>query len=165
MPQHAETRRMPYTPAQVYALVADIGRYADFLPWVQGMRIQKTEGNVITADMIVGFKMVRERFTSRVTLTPETQVHVDYLSGPLKYLHNDWVFRPAPGGACDIDFSVDFEFKNKMFERLAGMFFHDALRRMVGAFEARAAAIYGAPALPDSGSASGISSSSATSAA
>lgn len=143
MPHHAETRRLPYTPAQVYALVADIGRYAEFLPWVQGMRIQKTEGNVITADMIVGFKMVRERFTSQVTLTPETRVHVDYLSGPLKYLHNDWVFRPAPGGACDIDFSVDFEFKNKMFERLAGMFFHDALRRMVGAFESRAAAIYG----------------------
>ena len=161
MPHHAETRRLPYTPAQVYALVADIGRYAEFLPWVQGMRIQKTEGNVITADMIVGFKMVRERFTSQVTLTPETRVHVDYLSGPLKYLHNDWVFRPAPGGACDIDFSVDFEFKNKMFERLAGMFFHDALRRMVGAFESRAAAIYGVSVATNPG----IDSSSAASAA
>ena len=161
MPHHAETRRLPYTPAQVYALVADIGRYAEFLPWVQGMRILKTEGNVVTADMIVGFKMVRERFTSRVTLSPETRVHVDYLSGPLKYLHNDWVFRPAPDGACDIDFSVDFEFRNRMFERLAGMFFHDAFRRMVGAFEARAAAIYGVPTPV----ASGISSSSATSAA
>ena len=161
MPHHAETRRLPYTPAQVYALVADIGRYAEFLPWVQGMRIQKTEGNVITADMIVGFKMVRERFTSQVTLTPETRVHVDYLSGPLKYLHNDWVFRPAPGGACDIDFSVDFEFKNKMFERLAGMFFHDALRRMVGAFESRAAAIYGVSVAANQG----IDSSSAASAA
>ena len=161
MPHHAETRRLPYTPAQVYALVADIGRYAEFLPWVQGMRIQKTEGNVITADMIVGFKMVRERFTSQVTLTPETRVHVDYLSGPLKYLHNDWVFRPAPGGACDIDFSVDFEFKNKMFERLAGMFFHDALRRMVGAFESRAAAIYGVAVATNPG----IDSPSAASAA
>ncbi len=161
MPHHAETRRLPYTPAQVYALVADIGRYAEFLPWVQGMRILKTDGDVVTADMIVGFKMVRERFTSRVTLTPETGVHVDYLSGPLKYLHNDWVFRSAVNGACDIDFSVDFEFKNKMFERLAGMFFHDALRRMVGAFETRAAAIYGVP----SPALSGISSSSATSAA
>jgi len=161
MPHHAETRRLPYTPAQVYALVADIGRYAEFLPWVQGMRILKTDGDVVTADMIVGFKMVRERFTSRVTLTPETRVHVDYLSGPLKYLHNDWVFRPAVNGACDIDFSVDFEFKNKMFERLAGMFFHDALRRMVGAFETRAATIYGVP----SPALSGISSSSATSAA
>jgi coenzyme Q-binding protein COQ10 len=159
MPKHAETRRLPYTPEQMFALVADIGRYAEFLPWVQAMRIQKVEGNVITADMIVGFKMVRERFTSRVTLTPATKVHVDYISGPLKYLKNDWIFRPAPDGACDVDFSVDFEFKNKMFERLAGMFFHEAFRRMVASFEARAAQIYGAS------SATGISSSSATSAA
>jgi coenzyme Q-binding protein COQ10 len=157
MPHHAETRRLPYTPEQMFALVADIGRYAEFLPWVQAMRIQKVEGNVVTADMIVGFKMVRERFTSRVTLTPHSKVHVDYISGPLKYLKNDWIFRSAPDGACDIDFSVDFEFKNRMFERLAGMFFHEAFRRMVASFESRAAAVYGA--------ASGISSSSATSAA
>jgi coenzyme Q-binding protein COQ10 len=159
MPQHAETRRLPYTPEQMFALVADIGRYAEFLPWVQAMRIQKVEGDVVTADMIVGFKMVRERFTSRVTLTPHEKVHVDYISGPLKYLKNEWIFRAAPGGACDIDFSVDFEFKNKMFERLAGMFFHEAFRRMVASFEARAAAVYCAA------SASGISNSSATSAA
>jgi coenzyme Q-binding protein COQ10 len=158
MPKHAETRRLPYTPEQMFALVADISRYAEFLPWVQAMRIRSVEGNVVTADMIVGFKMVRERFTSRVTLTPASQVHVDYISGPLKYLHNDWFFRAAPEGACDIDFSVDFEFRNKMFERLAGMFFHEAFRRMVASFEARAAAVYGA-------SAAGISSSSATSAA
>ena len=161
MPRHIETRHLSYTPEQMFDLVADIGRYAEFLPWVQAMRIQSTEGNVVTADMIVGFKMVRERFTSRVTLTPSSKVHVDYVSGPLKYLNNDWIFRSAPGG-CDIDFSVDFEFRNKMFERLAGMFFAEAFRRMVGAFETRAAAVYGAAvAVP----AVGISSSSATSAA
>ena len=158
MPHHAETRYLPYSADQMFALVADIGRYAEFLPWVQAMRIHKVEGDVVTADMIVGFKMVRERFTSRVTLTPSTKVHVDYISGPLKYLKNDWLFRDAPGG-CEIDFSVDFEFRNKMFERLAGMFFHEAFRRMVSAFEARAAAVYGAS------SATGISSSSATNAA
>jgi coenzyme Q-binding protein COQ10 len=158
MPHHAETRHLPYTPDQMFALVADIARYPEFLPWVQATRILKTEGDVVTADMIVGFKMVRERFTSRVTLTPATKVHVDYISGPLKYLKNDWIFRLAPNG-CDIDFSVDFEFKNKMFERLAGMFFHEAFRRMVSAFETRAAAIYGAS------SGTGINSSSATSAA
>jgi coenzyme Q-binding protein COQ10 len=159
MPQHAETRRLPYTPEQMFALVADIGRYAEFLPWVQAMRIRSVEGNIVTADMIVGFKMVRERFTSRVTLTPHSKVHVDYISGPLKYLKNDWIFRAAPDGACDIDFSVDFEFKNKMFERLAGMFFQEAFRRMVASFEARAAAVY------STSSATGINSSSATSAA
>jgi coenzyme Q-binding protein COQ10 len=72
-------------------------------------------------------------------------VHVDYIEGPLKYLKNDWRFRTAPGG-CEIDFSVDFEFRNKMFERLAGLFFGEAFKRMVGAFESRAAAVYGASA-------------------
>lgn len=146
----------------MFDLVADIGRYAEFLPWVQAMRIRSHEGNVVTADMVVGFKMVRERFTSRVTLDRPNSVHVDYISGPLKYLTNDWLFRPASDGGCEIDFSVDFEFKNKMFERLAGMFFHEAFKRMVSAFETRAAAVYGAPTLA---AVSGISSSSATNAA
>ena len=131
----------------MFDLVADIGRYAEFLPWVQAMRIRSPErdspGNIVTADMVVGFKMVRERFTSRVTLDRPHSVNVDYISGPLKYLKNDWQFRAAADGGCDIDFHVDFEFRNKMFERLAGMFFHEAFRRMVGAFETRAAAIYG----------------------
>ncbi|MBC7505652.1 MAG: type II toxin-antitoxin system RatA family toxin [Sandarakinorhabdus sp.] len=116
--------------------------------------------------MVVGFKMVRERFTSQVTLDRPARVHVDYISGPLKYLKNDWVFKAAANGGCDVDFSVDFEFNNRMFERLAGMFFSEAFRRMVGAFEARAVTVYGAPvALPVASPASGINSSSATSAA
>jgi coenzyme Q-binding protein COQ10 len=143
MPRHAETRRLAWSQEQMFDLVADIARYDEFLPWVQGMRIRSREGNVVTADMVVGFKMVRERFTSRVTLDRPNGVNVDYISGPLKYLKNDWQFRAAPGGGCDIDFHVDFEFRNKMFERLAGMFFHEAFRRMVGAFETRAAAVYG----------------------
>lgn len=161
MPRHAETRRLPYTPEQVFDLVADIGRYPEFLPWVQAMRIQGREGDVVTADMIVGFRMVRERFTSRVALDRPRAIRVDYISGPLKYLKNDWAFRTAPGGACDVDFAVEFEFKSRMFESLAGLFFGEALRRMVGAFEARATAIYGAPVAAPAG----ISSSSATSAA
>ena len=144
MPRHAETRRLPYTPEQMFDLVADIGRYAEFLPWVQAMRIVSDTGTVVTADMIVGFKMVRERFTSRVTLDRPTHIHVDYLNGPLKYLKNDWTFRAAPGG-CEIDFLVDFEFRNRLFEALAGMFFGEAFKRMVGAFETRARAIYGPP--------------------
>jgi coenzyme Q-binding protein COQ10 len=147
MPRHAETRALAWSQTQMFDLVADVGRYAEFLPWVQGMRIRSHEGNVVTADMIVGFKMVRERFTSRVTLDRPHRIHVDYISGPLRYLKNDWVFRAAAGGGCEIDFSVDFEFRNKMFERLAGMFFHEAFRRMVASFEARAAAVYG-PATP-----------------
>ena len=145
MPRHSETRHLAWSQVQMFDLVADIGRYAEFLPWVQGMRIRSHDGTIVVADMVVGFKMVRERFTSRVTLDRPSQVHVDYISGPLKYLKNDWMFRPAADGGCEIDFSVDFEFRNKMFERLAGMFFHEAFKRMVGAFESRAAAVYGAP--------------------
>lgn len=163
MPRHRETRRLPWSAEQMFDLVADIGRYAEFLPWVQGMRVHARQGNVVTADMIVGFKMVREKFTSRVTLDRPRHVHVDYISGPLRYLKNDWTFRPAPGGGCEIDFSVDFEFRSRMFERLAGLFFAEAFNRMVAAFEARAAAVYGAPSV--AAPASGISSSSATSAA
>ncbi len=143
MPKHAETRRLPWSAEQMFDLVADIGRYAEFLPWVQAMRIHQTDGNVVTADMVVGFKMVRERFTSRVTLERPRHVHVDYIAGPLKYLKNDWHFRAAADGGCEIDFAVDFEFRSRMFERLAGMFFHEAFRRMVGAFESRAEAVYG----------------------
>ncbi|KPF77099.1 cyclase [alpha proteobacterium AAP81b] len=164
MPRHSETRVLPYTPEQVFDLVADIGRYPEFLPWVQAMRIRSATPALVTADMIVGFKMVRERFTSRVTLDRPGHIHVDYIDGPLKYLRNDWVFRGDPRG-CAVDFSVDFEFKSRMFERLAGLFFGEALKRMVGAFETRAAAIYSSDAGTGTAPASGISSSSATSAA
>lgn len=157
MPRHQETRFLPFTATQMFALVADIELYPQFLPWVQALRVKSREGNVVTADMVVGFKMVRERFTSRVTLEEPRRIVVQYLSGPLKHLLNDWTFRDVNGG-CEIDFLVDFEFQNRMFERLAGMFFGEALRRMVGAFEARAHALY------DDG-VSGRSSPSATSVA
>jgi coenzyme Q-binding protein COQ10 len=147
MPHHAETRYLPWSVEQVFDLVADIERYPAFLPWIQALRIVRREGDLVTADMVVGFKMVRERFTSRVTMTRPDRIHVDYIAGPLKFLNNDWTFRPAPDGGTLVDFNVDFEFKNRMFERLAGMFFHEALRRMVGAFETRAAVVYG-PASP-----------------
>ncbi len=157
MPRHSETRFLPFSNVQMFDLVADIERYPQFLPWVQALRVKSRTDDVVTADMVVGFKMVRERFTSRVTLAKPDRIAVEYLSGPLKYLKNDWTFRDVAGG-CEIDFLVDFEFQNRMFERLAGMFFGEALRRMVGAFETRAVALYGAGG-------AGISSSSATSAA
>ena len=147
MPRHAETRRLPWTPEQMFDLVADVEHYDEFLPWVQAMRMRSNDGKVIVADMVVGFKMVRERFTSRVVLDRPSRIDVDYIDGPLKYLKNAWQFRAVPGG-CEIDFSVDFEFRNRMFERLAGMFFGEAFKRMVGAFEARAAQVYGRDMVP-----------------
>ena len=142
MPRHSETRALPYSAEQMFDLVADIGRYDEFLPWVQATRIVGREGNVVTADLVVGFKMIRERFTSRVTLDRPGRIHVDYVSGPLRYLKNDWAFRDAAGG-CEIDFTVDFEFRSRLFEGLAGVFFGEAFRRMVASFEGRARVVYG----------------------
>ncbi len=144
MPRHSETRALPYSAEQMFDLVADIARYDEFLPWVQATRIVGREGNIVTADLVVGFKMIRERFTSRVTLDRPARIHVDYVSGPLRYLKNDWVFRAVPAG-CEIDFTVDFEFRSRLFEGIAGVFFGEAFRRMVASFEARARVVYGVP--------------------
>lgn len=155
VPRHRETRFLPYSSEQMFDLVADVGRYEEFLPWVVATRVKSRTATELVADMIVGFRMMRETFTSRVELDRPYQIGVDYLDGPLKYLHNDWRFEPASGGT-QVHFCVDFEFKQKLFERLAGAFFHEAFRRMVAAFEKRAAEIYGAsvPASSDSRSSS-----------
>jgi coenzyme Q-binding protein COQ10 len=158
MPKHHETRQLPYSPEQMFDLVADVGRYGEFLPWVSAIRVRSNSETRMVADMIVGFKGLRETFTSRVEKRRPEEIHVDYLDGPLKYLHNDWRFRPDDKGGTLVDFSVDFAFKNRVFEMLAGQVFDRALRKMIGAFEERAAALYGS-------SAEGISSSSAHNAA
>ena len=166
MPRHTETRHLPYSPEQMFDLVADVRRYAEFLPWVSAMRVRSDSETETVADMIVGFKGLRESFTSKVAKVRPEKIRVEYLDGPLKYLNNDWVFRPDGQGGTFVDFCVDFQFKNRMFEMLAGQVFDRALRKMIGAFEERAAALYGAESpvsSPDG--ASGISSSSAQSAA
>ena len=142
MPKHHETRHLPYTAEQMFALVADVRRYPEFLPWVIAMRVRQDGPAETLADMIVGFKGLRETFTSRVAKSAPDTIHVDYVDGPLKFLRNDWRFRPEPGG-CAVDFTVDFAFKNRVFEALAGQVFGVALRKMIGAFESRAAALYG----------------------
>ena len=161
MPRHSETRRLPYTPEQMFDLVADVRRYPEFLPWVAALRVRSDSSTATVADMIVGFKGVRESFTSKVEKQRPERITVDYVDGPLKYLRNDWRFDPAVDGQCDVGFCVDFQFKNRVFEMLAGQVFDVALRRMIGAFERRADALYGAA----SNVAPGISSESATSAA
>ena len=142
MPSHRETRHLPYSAEQMFDLVADVKRYPEFLPWVSAMRVRQDSSTETVADMIVGFKGLRESFTSRVEKKRPDRICVDYVDGPLKHLRNEWHFRPEPGG-CAIDFSVDFQFKNRVFEMLAGQVFGTALRRMIGAFETRAQALYG----------------------
>ncbi|MFY9350414.1 MAG: type II toxin-antitoxin system RatA family toxin [Sphingobium sp.] len=156
MPKHNETRHLPYTPTQMFDLVADVAAYPEFLPWVSAIRVRSNSETEMVADMIVGFKGISESFTSRVHKERPRHVRVDYLDGPLKHLHNEWEFRDDGQGGVLVDFEVEFQFKNRIFEMLAGQFFDKALRKMIGAFEARAAALYGA---------SGSSSSSAHSAA
>ncbi|MFZ3482351.1 type II toxin-antitoxin system RatA family toxin [Sphingomonas sp. 3-13AW] len=165
MPRHSETRQLPYTPDQMFQLVADVGRYGEFLPWVTATRVRSNSDAEMVADMIVGFKGLRETFTSKVTKERPGHIRVDYLDGPLKHLNNDWTFRPDGQGGTFVDFCVDFAFKNRVFELLAGQVFDRALRKMIGAFEERAAALYGAAGASSSSDGPGSSSSSAQSAA
>ena len=144
MPTHAEQRLLPYRPKQLFDLVADIERYPEFLPWCLGARVTRRDGNVIHADLIIGFRMIRERFKSRVTLDrPALRVDVAYLDKPFKYLHNHWIFEAMPGGQTRLDFFVDFEFRSALLSRLIGVLFNEAVRRMVAAFETRARQLYG----------------------
>jgi coenzyme Q-binding protein COQ10 len=144
MPIHRETRVLPYTSAQVYALVADVERYPEFLPWCLACRITKRESPTsFTADLAVGFKMVREQFSSRVTLKPGEAITIDYLEGPFAHLTNEWKFRKIPEGTA-VDFYLSFEFKSKLLQAVIGMLFEEAVHRMVSAFEKRAAKLYGA---------------------
>jgi coenzyme Q-binding protein COQ10 len=145
MPVHAEQRLLPYRPEQLFELVADIERYPEFLPWCLGARITRREETVIHADLIIGFRMIRERFKSRVTLDRAIhRIDVAYLDGPFKYLRNHWIFEPMPGGATRLDFFVDFEFRSALLSKLIGVLFNEAVRRMVAAFEGRARQLYGA---------------------
>lgn len=149
MPAHSETKRLPYTPQQMYDLVADVADYPAFLPWTAAARIRSRtpqgDHEVMLADLVISFKVFREKFGSRVTLWPEKmQIETAYIDGPFKYLESTWRFAPAEGG-CDVQFEVDFEFRNRLLQGAAGMFFNEAMQRVVRAFERRAAELYSQP--------------------
>jgi coenzyme Q-binding protein COQ10 len=148
MKVHTEQKILPFKPDEIFELVGDVAKYPEFLPWCTGARIrekQKTStGETMIADLMIGFKMVRERFTSRVVLDRPRRIDVAYTEGPLKYLNNHWTFTDLPGGGCEIDFFVDFEFRSMILQKIIGVLFNEAVRRMVSAFETRARQIYGA---------------------
>ena len=143
MPGIRETRRLPYSAEQMFDLVADVGRYGEFLPWVIATRVRSNSETEMVADMVVGFKAIRESFTSRVQKDRPREIAVRYIDGPLSDLDNVWTFREIDASTCEIDFFVDFTFKNRLFEKIAGQYFDKAFRKMVEAFEKRAAALYG----------------------
>lgn len=153
MPGIHEVRRLPYSAEQMFDLVADVAHYPEFLPWIVATRVRSDNEQEMVADMLVGFKAIREKFTSRVNKTRPTQIKVHYVDGPLRDLDNIWRFEAVDDHSCDVDFRVDFTFRNPLFEKMAGQYFDRAFRKMVAAFEERADKLYG------------NSSSSATSAA
>jgi len=163
MPRHTETRSLPYTPEQMFDLVADVKSYPEFLPWVAAVRIRSNSDTLMVADLVVGFRAIKETFASRVVKHRPADLKVDYIEGPLKYLTNSWKFGADGRGGTDIDFCVDFAFRSRIFEALAGQMFDRALRRMIGAFEERAHQLYGEGT--SSAGAAGISISSAHKAA
>lgn len=147
MPSHSETRTLPYTAAQMYALVGDVASYPDFLPWTAAARIKSREPvgdtEVVVADLVISFKVFRERFSSKVTMVPADQrIETEYLDGPFKFLRSTWRFSDVDGG-CEVNFFVEFEFKSRILQGAAGMFFNEAMQRVVRAFEARAKVLHG----------------------
>lgn len=148
MPTFSTKRRVPFTAAQMYALVADVERYPEFLPMCTGLTVTSrqtsAEGAVLVARMSVGYKAIAESFTTRVTLHPETPaVDVCYLDGPFKYLDNRWRFHDVAPASSDVDFYISYAFKSTLLGMLAGSAFDTAFKKFAEAFEERARAVYG----------------------
>ena len=143
MPSHAEKKVLPYSTCQVFDMVADVAAYPDFLPWCIATRIRSVDEKQLVADMVIGFKMFREQFTSRVELNGPNSIEVEYEDGPFKYLKNSWIFETDENGHCLVDFSVEFEFRSQILEMAIGNIFSEAVHRMVSAFEKRAETLYG----------------------
>ena len=143
MPRHSETRYLPYTPDQLFTLVADVGRYPEFLPWCKAARVLETKPDGIVADLVIGYKMFFERFRSDVKLDRPRTISITYVSGPLSHLANEWRFEPQGKKGCNLSFDVDFDFKSPLLRAAIELFFEKALTKMVSAFEERAADLYG----------------------
>ncbi len=155
MPKHHEVKLLPWSAEEMFALVADIESYPQFLPWCAAARIRRRQpvdgGEQVEADLVISFKVFRETFGSRVILRPaDRRIETAYLEGPFRHMRSTWVFRPHPGGGCEIDFDVDFEFRNAILQRIIGLVFTEAMHRVVRAFERRAAELHGYP--PSAGS-------------
>jgi coenzyme Q-binding protein COQ10 len=164
MPSFSTKRRMPFTAAQMYALVADIERYPEFLPMCTALtvssRMAVPEGENLVASMSVGYKSITETFTTQVRLRPEQlKVEANYVDGPFRHLENRWQFADVPAldgpaseinGSCDVDFFIDYEFKSAMLGLLVGQVFDQAFRKFTGAFEHRAGKVYGQKATTSS---------------
>ena len=138
---------MPYQARQMYDLVGDVASYPQFLPWCAAARVTSVVpaegGREMTADLVVSFKVFREKFASKVGLADDLMtIETEYLDGPFKYMHSTWSFADREDGSCNVSFFVDFEFKNRVLQGIIGVVFNEAMHRIVRAFEARATALY-----------------------
>ena len=148
MPTQGEKKLLPYSAKQMFDLVSDVAAYPQFMSWISATRIRSHtdmgDHQIMEADMVISFKVFRERFGSKVTLWPQkTRIDTEYLDGPFKYLVSYWQFTDQDGGGCEVDFFVDFEFRNIILEKLIGRLFSEATRRTINAFENRAKVLYG----------------------
>lgn len=148
MPNHSEKRKLLYSAEQMYQLVADVGKYPEFLPWCSAARIRSREiegdSEIMLADLVISFKVFRERFGSKVSLHPlERKIETEYLDGPFKFLKSSWKFNVINETECEVDFFVNFEFKSRLLQGIIGVVFSEAMHRIVRAFEKRADDLYG----------------------
>ena len=144
MPTHSENRVLPFSARQMFDLVLDVAEYPEFLPWCVATRVKSkdaTDNGQMVADMAVGFKMVQERYTSRITFEAPHHIHVTDIGGPFKRLETDWVFKERADG-CEVDFNIDFAFSSALLERVMGGVFTDAAHKMMQAFVTRAETVY-----------------------
>ena len=146
MSTHSEIKYLPYSAEQMYLLVADIENYSEFLPWCSAARIrsrlEESDHEVIVADLVISFKVFREKFGSRVVLWSEKlKIDTTYLDGPFEHMVSNWSFKKMDEG-CEVTFFVDFEFKNAFLQKIIGVVFNEAMQRVVRAFEKRANDLY-----------------------
>ena len=143
MTEHFEQKVVPFTPEQLFEMVSDVQSYPKFLPWCVGARIRSVEDELIVADLMIGYKLLRERFTSRVSLDRQNVIiRTEFTDGPFNFLRNRWEFKPYPRG-CLIEFSVEFEFRSTVLQKLVSVLLNEVVLRMVSAFEKRAYFLYG----------------------
>ncbi len=150
MPTHAEKRGLSFTPRQIFDLVADVDHYHEFLPWCLAARVKSRDGQKILVETTVGYKMVRESFTTEDVMTPPDgdrpgRIDIAFKEGPFQFLTSHWIFEADGKGGCLVDFFIDFEFKSHLLQKIIGVIFNEGARLMVSAFEKRARHVYGPP--------------------
>ncbi len=142
MPTHAEKKILPYTPQQLFDIIADVGHYPAFLPWVESANVYDRQDHQFTADVDIGYRFLTYPYKCRVHLAQPNRIDIEYLTGPFTYLNNHWILTPINDKLTEIDFYIDFEFSNPLLQSVLTPVFAEAVSRMIRAFEARASVLY-----------------------